>query len=150
MKNEIVLIAGGSASGKTTVAEALRNLMPEEILLITQDSFYLPVGSESTNYDTPKAFDFELQNEVITKLANGEPAEIPVYDFVTHSRTGTRTVEPKSIIILEGLFAFHNNEMFNMAELKIFVDTPADKRLARRILRDTKERGRELDDIIVR
>ena len=150
MKNKIVLIAGGSASGKTTVANALKELMQDDILLITQDSFYLPEGTVNTNYDTPKAFDFELQNEVLEKLSKGEEADVPIYDFAQHKRVGTKTIQPKPIIIFEGLFAFHNNDLFNMSEMKIFVDTPADKRLARRILRDIKERGREIEDIITR
>lgn len=146
----MIFITGGSASGKTTLANQMKAKFGKDAILISQDSFYKPTGNPNTNYDVPKAFDFKLQKEVFARLANGEEVEIPVYNFAKHDRDGSRIITPAPIIIFEGLFTFYDTALLKRAHLKIFVDTPSDTRLGRRILRDVKERGRDVAEVIAR
>lgn len=147
---KMIFITGGSASGKTTLANQMKAKFGKDAILISQDSFYKSTGNPNANYDVPKAFDFKLQKEVFAALARGEEVEIPIYDFSTHSRNGTRIVTPAPIIIFEGLFTFYDSALLKNADLKVFVDTPADTRLGRRIIRDVKERGRDVAEVIAR
>ncbi len=147
---KMIFITGGSASGKTTLANQMKAKFGKDAILISQDAFYKPTGNPNTNYDVPKAFDFKLQKEIFTKLANGESVEIPVYNFAKHDRDGVRTIMPAPIIIFEGLFTFHDSTLLRNADLKIFVDTPSDTRLGRRIIRDVKERDRDVAEVIAR
>lgn len=147
---KLVFITGGSASGKTSLANHLRDTIGNSVTLISQDMFYKPTKSDETNYDLPTAFDWELQKQVFNDLKEGKDVKVPVYDFATHDRIGETHVKAGEVVIFEGLFTFFDQEMLKNADLKIYVDTPSDTRLARRILRDIKERGRNLDDVIQR
>lgn len=149
MKRKIVFITGGSASGKTTLAKQIIEHFGGRAILISQDSFYKP-GDVNTNYDNPISLDFEKQKEILAKLKDGQAVEIPIYDFAQFKATGTQLIEPTEIIIFEGLFTLYDYQLSKLADFKIFVDTPADTRLSRRIIRDIEERGRDLHGVIKR
>jgi len=148
-------IAGGSASGKSTVVKKImKRLKNRKILEIDLDSYYkdfsdfTPEERNNINFDHPQSIDFELLIKHINFLKNGKSIEKPVYDFATHLRTrDTTTINPTKIIILEGILIFTNPEIRKLLDMKIFVDTASDIRLMRRIERDMKERGRSLDSV---
>ena len=154
----IIGVCGGSASGKTTVCEILKNsLTTEEISVISCDSFYkaLTPAQKQTAYagnydfDSPAAIDFETMKNAVRKLMNWEDAEIPCYDFSTHSRTDkTEIVPSRNVIILEGILIFSDKELRDLFDLRIFVDCDSDIRLARRLTRDIAERGRDPKGVI--
>ncbi|MBZ4662434.1 MAG: uridine kinase [Caloramator sp.] len=152
----IIGIAGGTGSGKSTVAQEIYNSLPEEsIAVIEQDNYYKDQSHLSfeerikTNYDHPDAFDTALLLEHLKKLSMGEAIDKPIYDFSNHTRKKeTVRVEPRDIIVLEGIMILVEPEIRNMLDIKIFVDTDADVRIIRRIKRDIKERGRTLDSVI--
>lgn len=149
-------ITGGSGSGKTTIVKKIFQEVPEtSIAIIEHDSYYKDQSDMTfedrckTNYDHPFAFDTDLLVEHIKQLKNGNPIEKPVYDYEIHNRKSeTKTVEPKEIIIVEGLLVFYEKEIRDLLDIKIFVDTDADIRLMRRIVRDMNERSRTLESII--
>ncbi|MCK4643539.1 uridine kinase [bacterium] len=150
----IIGIAGGTGSGKTTVARKIHEIMKQNMVVIYQDSYYtdmrdIPV--DERNYDHPNAFDTDLLITQIKQLKMGEPIEVPIYDFKTHSRkekTQFLTVAP--VVVLEGILIFHFPELRELMDFKIYVDTPSDIRLSRRITRDIKERGRDMDSVMKR
>lgn len=150
-------IAGGTGSGKSTVTNEIhKNITESNIAIIEQDSYYKAQDHLSydervkTNYDHPFAFDNELLVSHLKDLLNGKAIEKPIYDFEQHNRKkDTIRVEPRDIIILEGILILNEKEIRNILDIKIYVDTDADVRLIRRILRDIKERGRSLDSIIL-
>lgn len=152
----LIGIAGGTGSGKSTVAQEIyRSLSEETIAVIEQDSYYRDQSHLSfedrvkTNYDHPNAFDTELLVEHLKKLLKGEAIEKPVYDFENHNRrTETVRVEPRDILILEGIMILTEPEIRELMDIKIFVDTDADVRIIRRIQRDITERGRTIDSVI--
>lgn len=152
----IIGIAGGTGSGKSTVAQEIYSSLPEEsISVIEQDNYYKDQSHLSfeertkTNYDHPDAFDTALLLEHLKKLSMGEAIDKPIYDFANHTRKKeTVKVEPKDIVVLEGIMILVEPEIRNMLDIKIFVDTDADVRIIRRIKRDIKERGRTLDSVI--
>lgn len=148
--NKLILITGGSASGKTHLAKELVRLLGENATYLSQDSFYILGGDESRNYDLPDALDFSKQKDALSKLLNNQETEIPIYDFSSRKVEASEKVKHAPIIVFEGLFVLHDPEIRNLADFKIFVDTPADTRLARRILRDTEIRGRDINSIIMR
>jgi len=148
--SHIILITGGSASGKTTVAEILSKESKKNSLVISMDSFYKSTDSPMSNYDKPSAFDWEAFDTFINNIKNNKEAMLPIYDFAKHKVIGHKKIYPKENLIIEGLFTFYDKNIESQADFKIFVDTPADIRLGRRIQRDTKERGRKIDDIINR
>lgn len=150
MSNKIIFITGGSASGKSTLSKQITDHFKTDAVLISQDSFYKTTTNDNFNYDIPDSMDFEKMIAVINKLKNDKSAKVPVYDFVKSKVVGQKLTKPKPIIIFEGLFTLHNYELAHLADFKIFVDTPADTRLARRIIRDVKQRGRTLDSVIKR
>ncbi len=149
-------VAGGTGSGKTSVARAiLRAVGTQRIAFLAQDSYYRDVEWESDehllhhNFDHPDALDNELLVEHLRQLKAGRPVEVPVYDFVRHVRTAeTERVEPRPVILLEGILLFVEPELRELLDFKIYVDTDADVRLIRRIKRDIRERGRTVDDVI--
>lgn len=149
-------IAGGTGSGKTTVvSEIYRNLAGEGIALLEQDAYYrdqrhIPLEERKlVNYDHPLAFDHDLLIRHLEELLAGRPIQKPVYSFETYTRTEqTVTVEPKGIIILEGILLLEDQRLRNMLDIKIFVDTDPDVRFIRRLQRDLKERGRTLESVI--
>ncbi len=152
----LIGIAGGTGSGKSTVAKAIFKSLPENnISILEQDAYYkdqtnLPLEERiKTNYDHPFAFDTELLVEHISNLLNNQPIEKPSYDFTIHTRkTTTVTVYPKDIIILEGILILEDERLRNLMDIKIFVDTDPDLRVIRRIRRDIEDRGRTLDSVI--
>lgn len=156
MKERILIgVAGGTGSGKTTVAEKISETLKEEMVVIPQDFYYknmnhLPLEErKNINYDHPASFDNELLIEHLLMLKKGESIQTPVYDFREHKRLDkTRIIKPAPIIILEGILIFVNEKLRNVMDFKIFVDTPSDIRLIRRIKRDMIERGRTLDSVI--
>ncbi|MBE5960256.1 MAG: uridine kinase [Lachnospiraceae bacterium] len=156
MKQAIVIgVAGGSASGKTTVATRLKEEFINEVELLSHDSYYLahddmPFEERAKiNYDHPNAFDTERFIEDLKKLKAGIPVDSPVYSYSLHNRTSeTVHVNATKVIIVEGFLIFENKELRDLMDIKIFVDADADERLVRRILRDVKERGRTLESVI--
>ncbi|MCH3971353.1 MAG: uridine kinase [Oscillospiraceae bacterium] len=148
-------VAGGTGSGKTTLANNLLEAFPEEALILSHDYYYLPHADLSLeerkklNYDHPNAFETDLMIRDVKKLCACQPIDRPVYSFVDHTRLSqTVHVEPKPLIILEGILLFENADLLNLMDMKVYVDTDADIRLIRRLERDVKERGRSLDSVI--
>jgi uridine kinase len=157
MKKPIFIgISGGSGSGKTTIVNRIYSEVPEKSICIIEHDAYYKDQSEltyeqrcKTNYDHPFAFDTDLFVEHIKKLKDGETIDKPIYDYEIHNRKKEKViVEPKEIIIVEGLLVFYEERIRDLLDIKIFVDTDADIRIMRRIMRDMKERGRTLDSII--
>jgi uridine kinase len=157
MNNNIYIIgvAGGSASGKTTIVNNLKDFFKNDIELVSHDCYYkahneMPFEQrEKLNYDHPNSFDTDLLIEDIMKLKNGEVVNRPVYSYEIHNRTeDTVPLYPKKVIIIEGILILENEQLRNLMDTKIYVDTDADERLMRRILRDIKERGRSIDSVI--
>ena len=157
MKRPILIgVAGGTGSGKTTVAtEILQRAGADRIVLIEHDSYYRDLGHlpfeerVQINFDHPNSLETELLVEHLRLLLAGKPAEIPIYDFTVHTRTDcTRHVEPEPIILLEGILIFVDRALREMMDVRIFVDTDADIRFIRRLRRDMEQRGRSLDSVI--
>lgn len=150
----IVGIAGGTGSGKTTLAEKLLNTFSERAVLINQDDYYKDLAHLSKeerakqNFDHPDSIDFELLNEHLLLLKDQQSVEVPIYNFCTHSREAfTHTVNPAEIIILEGILLFAVPEIRDLCDLKIFLETDNDIRLLRRIERDLHERARDFKSV---
>jgi len=156
MGNVIVIgVAGGTGSGKTTLVNRLKEEFNNEVVTISHDHYYksndhLPLEErKKLNYDHPNAFDTALMVSHIKRIKNGESIDRPSYSFVEHTRTKeTVHITPAKVIIVEGILIFENKELLSLMDIKIFVDTDADVRLIRRLLRDVKERGRDLDSVI--
>lgn len=154
----VIGIAGGTGSGKTTVVnKILQQLNAEGVNVLSQDNYYhdnhhLSLAErEALNYDHPKSIDFDLLRKHIKALKNGETIEQPVYSFVTHSRTNDFVlVEPKNVLIVEGILVLTDQELLKEFDLKVFVQADSDERLIRRIRRDTQERGRDLEEVLHR
>jgi uridine kinase len=152
----IIGIAGGTGSGKTTVANRiLESVSADEVVFIQQDLYYrdlkdLPLDyRNAANFDHPDAVDNELLINHLKKLNAGESVELPIYDFRTHSRLpATTRVEPKPIVILEGILILAEPRLLEQMDIKVFVDTPDDIRFIRRLRRDLAERGRTVDSVI--
>ena len=151
----VIGIAGGTASGKTTIVNKLKDFFGDDVELISHDSYYkahddMPYEERAKlNYDHPSSFDTDRMIDDIKALKRGETVYIPVYDFRIHKRNKkTVKVEPKRVIMIEGILIFENKELRDLMDIKIFVDTDADERLMRRIIRDMKYRGRTIESII--
>lgn len=151
----VIGIAGGSASGKTTIVNNLYDFFKNDIELLSHDCYYkahndMPLEQRSKlNYDHPTAFDTDLFISDLKKLKNNEAVQRPVYSYSDHNRTTvTVTVYPKKVILVEGILILENKELRDLMDTKIYVDADADERLMRRLLRDTKERGRTIDSVI--
>ena len=148
-------IAGGTASGKTTIVNKLKEMFADDVELISHDCYYkahddMPYEERTKlNYDHPSSFDTDRMIEDIKALKRGETIYRPVYDFSIHNRVPeTVKVEPKKIILIEGILIFENKELRDLMDIKIFVDADADERLMRRMIRDMKYRGRTIESII--
>ena len=156
MDNIIVIgIAGGTGSGKITITREIVRRLGENVTVITHDSYYkahhdLSYEERSQlNYDHPNSFDNDMMAEAIRDLREGKPVEIPIYDYTIHDRTeNTITLHPTPVILVEGILIYHSEELRDLMDIKIFVDTDADVRILRRIVRDIKERGRSLDSVV--
>jgi uridine kinase len=149
-------IAGGSGSGKTTVAQAiLQRVGPERISFLQHDAYYKdlsglpPVQRAEVNFDHPNSLETELLIQHIRQLRDGRAIEVPLYDFSTHSRTDrTIHIEPRRVILVEGILIFTEAALRDLFDVKIFVDTDADIRFIRRLQRDIAERGRTTESVI--
>ena len=156
MNTIIIGIAGGTGSGKTTLTQRLREHFGQnEVSVINHDSYYkahdeLPYEERcKLNYDHPDSFDTPLLVEHLQQLRAGHPVDVPVYDYTIHNRSKeTVRVLPAPVIIVEGILIFASPELCEMMDLKVFVDTDADVRILRRIVRDVKKRGRTLDSVV--
>ena len=152
----IIGISGGTGSGKTTVANRiLESVSASEVVFIQQDTYYrnlkdVPLDyRQLPNFDHPDALDNDLLVNHVRKLRAGEVIELPVYDFRTHMRLNeTRRVEPKPIVIVEGILIFADPRLLEQMDIKVFVDTPDDIRFIRRLRRDIAERGRTVESVI--
>ena len=154
-KRMIIGIAGGSGSGKTTLARNISSYFGNSISVLRHDDYYksqsdVPASErKNINYDHPSAFDTELLIKHLKMLKRGEAVQSPIYDYTVHDRSrDVRIVESADVIILEGILIFENKELLSLFDMKIFVDTDADVRIIRRIVRDTKKRGRTLESVI--
>ena len=154
----VIGIAGGSGSGKTTVAqEILRRVGSSQIAYLQHDSYYKelkglpPTQRAEVNFDHPNSLDTELLIRHIKSLRDGKPVEVPIYDFSTDSRTAQSiTVQPRRVIVVEGILIFAEAELRKLFDVKIFVDTDSDLRFIRRLQRDISERGRTTEAVIKR
>ena len=154
----IIGIAGGTGSGKTTVVKHIAQALPPHyVAVVPLDSYYndttnlTPEERQAINFDHPDAFDWKLLTEQIRQLKNGEAIEQPTYSYIESNRQKeTVHVEPKPVIIIEGIMTLHYKKLRDMMDLKIFVDTDSDVRLIRNIRRDVVERGRTVDMVLDR
>ncbi|MEK3981118.1 uridine kinase [Psychrobacillus sp. FSL K6-2836] len=152
----IIGITGGSGSGKTSVTNAISEVFKNHSVVVIQQDFYYKDQSHlkfeerlNTNYDHPLAFDNDLLLEHIHNLLDNKAIEKPVYDYAKHTRSSeTIKIEPQDVIILEGILVLEDERLRNMMNIKLFVDTDADLRIIRRILRDINERGRTVDSVV--
>ena len=154
-KPVVIGIAGGTGSGKTSIAKTIQKQVEEHVTVLTQDSYYksfpdLPLKDRhKINFDHPSTYDTKLLIEHIQNLVRNVPIEMPIYDFSIHLRKKeTIPQNPAKIIIVEGILLFENEELRSLMDIKIFVDTDPDIRIIRRIDRDIKERGRTLQSTI--
>ena len=156
MKDILVIgIAGGTGSGKTTLMDNLVKRFGDDVTVLSHDNYYRRRDDMSmeerqkVNYDEPAALETDLMVRHLDKLRQGESIECPVYDFTQHNRSDkTITVVPKRVIIVEGILIFEDDALRDLMDIRIFVDTDADVRLGRRILRDVEERGRTLQSVL--
>ncbi|XP_060630286.2 uridine-cytidine kinase 2 [Anolis sagrei] len=161
----LIGVSGGTASGKSSVCAKIVQLLGQndvdhhhkQVVILSQDSFYRVLTTEQKakalkgqfNFDHPDAFDNELIVKTLREIMEGKTVQIPVYDFVSHSRKEeTVSVYPADVVLFEGILAFYSQEVRDLFQMKLFVDTDADTRLSRRVLRDISERGRDLEQIL--
>ncbi|MBX3081605.1 MAG: uridine kinase [Anaerolineae bacterium] len=149
-------VAGGTGSGKTTVSHAIMERVgKDKVVYFPHDSYYLDLdkmpisASEVVNFDHPDSLETSLMVEHIKQLQRGEPADIPIYDFSTHSRRpDTQHIEPRPIILIEGILIFVEPALRDLCDVRVFVDIDADIRFIRRLKRDIVERGRSVESVI--
>lgn len=151
----LIGIAGGSASGKSTLAQNISNTFGDSVAILNHDSYYraqdhLPLEERvKTNYDHPDAFETDLLLSHLQQLKAGHSVDVPVYDYTIHNRTkATQKILPRRVVILEGILIYSDSRITDMLDMKLYVDTEADIRLLRRIKRDVESRGRTLDSVI--
>lgn len=153
---KLILVGGGSASGKTYVTQAvINNLDSSRITHLSLDDYYKDQSNLTmeermkVNYDHPKAFDWKLMEAQLSDLKAGKPIQKPIYDFTQHNRSGNfETIYPKDLVVCEGIMALVNKRIRDLSDLKVFVNASRERRLLRRIDRDQKERGRSFDSIV--
>lgn len=155
MNTMVLGIAGGTGSGKTTLTKRLKERFGDQISVISHDNYYKRQDELTyeqrclTNYDHPNAFETELMVEHIKALKAGETVLCPVYDFSQHNRSDDFIqIHPAPVILVEGILIFASPELCDLMDIKVFVDTDADVRILRRIVRDVKKRGRTLDSVV--
>ena len=155
MNTIIIGIAGGTGSGKTTLTRKLLETFGEDVSVVYHDNYYKRLDELTyeerckVNYDHPDSFETDLMVEDLKRLASGETIYCPVYDYTIHNRSNDFVeVRPTKVVIVEGILIFEHKELRDLMDIKIFVDTDADVRILRRILRDVKERGRSLESVI--
>ncbi len=156
MKPVLIVIAGGSASGKTTVVDKIQKRLPaKEVTVIRHDDYYKDqkyvemLDRQKVNYDHPNALDNDLLIGDLNELLNGNEIDAPTYDFKLHTRSDVkRHIVPSKVIILEGILTLQDERIRSIADIKIFVDSDDDVRFIRRLVRDMNERGRSMDSVI--
>ena len=148
-------IAGGTGSGKSTFTNRLKSYFGDEVTVIYHDNYYRQrddmTYEERTkvNYDHPSALETELLIEHLKMLKEGKSVECPIYDFTQHNRSNkTYTIHPSKIFLIEGILIFSDEQLRDLFDIKIFVEADADERILRRVVRDVKERGRDIDNIM--
>jgi len=148
-------IAGGTGSGKTTLARTLKKSFEDDVTLLCMDWYYRSFhhisfdDRKQLNFDHPDAFDMQFFIEQMVRLKNMEAIQRPVYSFIEHRRLDENIrEEPRHVVIVEGILLFENPEVRNLLDIKIFVDTDSDTRFARRLVRDIHERGRDIDSVV--
>lgn len=151
----IIGIAGGTGSGKTTLMKRLVERFGDDVTVVSHDNYYRRLDHltmeerRKVNYDEPAALETELMAQHLETLRSGQAIDCPVYDFSEHNRSSeTIRIEPRRVIIVEGILIFENEELRNLMDIRIFVDTDADVRLCRRIRRDVTKRGRTLESVL--
>src|SRR5512141_1379618 len=152
----IIGICGGTGSGKTTIARALVDSVGAgKVILVEQDSYYrnladMPLDERhQANFDHPDSIDSDMLVNHLKRLKQGEPIEMPIYDFVTHTRSEeVEHIEPKPVVIVEGILIFAEPRVLDLLDVRVFVDTPDDVRFIRRLQRDITERGRTVESVI--
>ena len=156
MQITVIGVAGGTGSGKSTLVKKLQEAFVEEDVITLSHDYYYKQNNDITleerrklNYDHPQAFDTDMMIEHVKALKEGVPVERPVYSFVDHNRLEASVkVIPAKVLIVEGILIFENKKLRDLMNIKVFVDTDADIRLARRILRDVRERGRSMESVV--
>ena len=155
MSCKVILIGGGSASGKTYVLRKVLEKFGDQIAHVSLDDYYKDFSNLSfeerskITFDHPKSFDWKLIHEQISNLKNGVAIEKPIYDFTIHGRSGkTEIIEPREILVVEGIMALVNKDLRALGDLNVFINASRERRLVRRIARDTKERGRTYESVI--
>ena len=151
----LIGIAGGTGSGKSTFTNRIKDAFGDEVAVLYHDNYYkahddMPFSERRhLNYDHPGAFDTELLIHDLQELKEGRSIISPTYDYTNHNRAPeTVRVEPKKVILIEGILVLYEKELRDLLDIKVFVDADADERILRRVLRDTKERGRDIENII--
>lgn len=154
MKCTVIGIAGGTGSGKSTFTARIKAAFPDKVAVLYHDNYYkahdnIPFEERKTiNYDHPNSLETDLLIEHVKSLKNDKSVDAPTYDFTQHTRAeATLHIEPKPIIIIEGILTLQNVELMNLMDIKIFVEADADERILRRAIRDVKERGRDLEGV---
>ena len=150
----IIGVAGGTGSGKSTFTNRIKDEFGDRVTVIYYDNYYrahddVPFEERKLiNYDHPDAFETDLFIAHLRKLRNGEPVECPVYDYTIHNRSNeTVTIKPSPVIIVEGIMVLQNEELRDLLDIKIYVEADADERILRRVIRDVKYRGRDVEGI---
>lgn len=154
METVIIGIAGGTGSGKSTFTNRLKEAFGDDVAVLYHDNYYraqddIPFEErKKVNYDHPDAFETELLLKQLKELKAGKPIQCPVYDYTQHNRSDkTETVEPRRVILLEGILVLADEKLRNLLDIKVYVEADADERILRRVIRDVKERGRDIEGV---
>ncbi|MEE1306258.1 MAG: uridine kinase [Agathobacter sp.] len=154
MQCTVIGIAGGTGSGKSTFTNRLKDALGDNIAVLYHDNYYnaqddIPFEErKKVNYDSPDSLETDLLIKHVKALKRGESVECPTYDYTVHNRSKeTVVVEPRKVLIVEGILALENEELRELMDIKIFVEADADERILRRVVRDVNERGRDVEDI---
>lgn len=155
MKTIIIGIADGTGSGKSTFTNKLKDTFHEDVAVLYHDNYYrdqsdIPLEErKKTNYDHPDAMETELLVEHLHQLKEGKAIECPVYDYTMHTRSNqVMKVEPKRVILLEGILVLADERLRDLMDVKVYVEADADERILRRVIRDVKERGRDIEGVV--
>ena len=155
MESIIIGIAGGTGSGKSTFTNRLKNEFQDEVAVIYHDNYYRDQSHitfeerKKTNYDHPDSIETELLIEHLKELKKGNAVQCPVYDYSQHNRSDqVLTIEPKRVILLEGILVLADERLRDLIDIKVYVEADADERILRRVIRDVKERGRDIEGVV--